>query len=92
MLLAQRGDVETAETLAREAVSIALRTERADTQTDALMSLGEVLRLSGRTAEAVPVFADALRRYEAKEVLPAAVRVRALLDELAPTVGEQALA
>ena len=92
MILAQRGDVETAETLAREAVSIALRTERADTQTDALMSLGEVLRLSGRTAEAVPVFADALRRYEAKEVLPAALRVRALLAELAPTVGEQALA
>ena len=44
MLLARQGDVEAGEALAREAVELALRTDRADTQTDALMSLAEVLR------------------------------------------------
>jgi hypothetical protein len=49
------------------------------------MDLAEVLRLAGRPAEAVPVVADALRRYEAKEVRPAAARARALLEEPAST-------
>jgi class 3 adenylate cyclase/tetratricopeptide (TPR) repeat protein len=82
MLLARQGDVEAGEALARDAVELALRTDRADTQTDALMSLAEVLRVSGRHAEAVPVVEDALRRYELKEVAPAASRARLLLDEL----------
>jgi hypothetical protein len=54
------------------------------------MDLVEVLRVGGRGDEAVPVVADALRRYERKEVLPAAARARALLEELAPSVAEQA--
>ena len=87
LLLAQKGDGK-AEALAREAVALALRTDRIDTQTAALMDLAEVLRVTGRAAEAVPVVEDALRRYERKEVLPAAARARALLDELAPSVAE----
>ncbi len=87
LLLAQKGD-RKAEALAREAVELALRTDRVDTQTAALMDLAEVLRVTGRGPEAVPVVADALRRYERKEVLPAAARARALLDELAPSVAE----
>ena len=82
MLLARSGDVDAAEALARTAVDVALGTDRADTQTDALMSLAEVLRVGGRPAEAVPVVEDALRRYEHKEVVPAANRARVLLDEL----------
>ena len=82
MVLARRGEADAAEELAREAVELALRTDRADTQTDALMSLAEVLRASGRHAEAAAVVEDALRRYESKEVVPAANRARALLDEL----------
>ena len=85
MLLARGGDVEAGEALAREAVDLALRTDRVDTQTDALMDLAEVLRPGRREAEAVPIVADALRRYEAKEVRPAAARARALLEELAPS-------
>jgi hypothetical protein len=65
MLLARRGDVESGETLARDGVEFALRTDRVDTQTDALMDLAEVLRVSGRGAEALPIVADALQRYEA---------------------------
>jgi tetratricopeptide (TPR) repeat protein len=89
MLLARGGDVDAGEALAREAVDLALRTDRVDTQTDALMDLAEVLRVSGRGAEAVPIVEDALRRYEAKEVHPAAARARALLDELAPTAAKE---
>ena len=88
MLLARRGDVEAGERLAREGVDLALRTDRVD-QTDALMDLAEVLRVGGGGAEAVPIVADALRLYELKEVLPAAARARALLQELAPSVVEQ---
>jgi hypothetical protein len=54
------------------------------------MDLAEVLRLAGRDADAVPVVADALRRYEAKEVIPAAARARALLEELAPGAAVEA--
>jgi tetratricopeptide (TPR) repeat protein len=89
MLLARRGDVEAGEALGNEAVDLALRTDRVDTQTDALMDLAEVLRVGGRGAEAVPIVEDALRRYEAKEVLPAAARARALLGELQHRVPEE---
>jgi tetratricopeptide (TPR) repeat protein len=87
MLLARRGNVESGETLAREAVDLALRTDRVDTQTDALMDLAEVLRVGGRRGQAAPVVADALRRYEAKEMRPAAARARALLGELAASAS-----
>ncbi len=85
MVLARRGLSDAAESLAREGLELALRTDRVDTQTDALLDLAEVLRMAGRTVDAVPLVTQALRRYEAKEVLPAAARARALLDELAPT-------
>jgi tetratricopeptide (TPR) repeat protein len=88
MLLARRGDVESGEALAREAVDLALRTDRVDTQTDALMDLAEVLGSGGREREAMPIVADALRRYELKEVYPAAARARALLEKLAPSAEE----
>ena len=52
------------------------------------MDLAEVLRVGGRGGEVVPVVADALRRYELKEVHPAAARARALLQELAPSAEE----
>ena len=48
MLLARGGDVEAGEALAREAVDLALETDRVDTQTEALMDLAEVLRVGGR--------------------------------------------
>jgi tetratricopeptide (TPR) repeat protein len=90
MLLARRGDFEAGEQFAREAVALALPTDRIDTQTDALMDLAEVLRAGGRGAEAFPIVADALRRYERKEMHPATARARALLDELAPSAAAKA--
>jgi class 3 adenylate cyclase/tetratricopeptide (TPR) repeat protein len=87
-LLVRSGDVAAGEALAREAVDLAVKTDRVDTQTDALMDLAEVLRATGRTVEAASVVEDALRRYELKEVHPAATRARALLDELALSADE----
>ena len=52
------------------------------------MSLAEVLRVGGRPAEAVPVVEDALRRYEHKQVVPAANRARVLLDELVTAAAD----
>ena len=66
LLLAQRGEVEAGEALAREAVELALRTDRVDTQTAALMDLAEVLLVAGREAEAIPVVIDALRALRAQ--------------------------
>jgi hypothetical protein len=91
MLHARAGDAERGEALARDAVDLALRTDRVDTQRDALMALAEVLRVGARGAEAVRIVADALRRYEAKEVRPAAARAWALLEELAPTAVKETL-
>jgi sugar/nucleoside kinase (ribokinase family) len=82
LLLARRGNIDAGEALARDGVELALRTDRVDTQTEALTDLAEVLQLAGREREAVPVVADAVRRWELKEVLPAAARARALVDEL----------
>jgi class 3 adenylate cyclase/tetratricopeptide (TPR) repeat protein len=87
LLLAQRGEADAAETLARAAVELALGTDRVDTQTEALMDLAEVLRLAGREDDAIPVVIDALKRYERKEVLPAVARARALLSELEATAA-----
>jgi hypothetical protein len=48
--------------------------------------------VSGRAAEAVPFVEDALRRYESKQVLPAAARARAMIEELGPTVAAASVA
>jgi ATP/maltotriose-dependent transcriptional regulator MalT len=57
-ILARRGEFADAERLAREAIEIGAPGEELDHEGDAYFDLAEVLRLSGRTAEA----ADALRR------------------------------
>ena len=81
MLLARRGQIEEGERLAREAVALALKTDRWDSQTDSLMDLAEVMRLAGRWDEAVAAVQDALERYEAKEVLSALRRTRRILEQ-----------
>jgi class 3 adenylate cyclase/tetratricopeptide (TPR) repeat protein len=82
MLLAQGGDVEEGEVLAKEAVGLALQTDRVDIQGDSLMDLAEVLRLAGRFDEAAAAVRDALGRYEEKEVLSVLPRTRRFLNEL----------
>ena len=77
---AHRGGYEEAERLAREAVAIGEQTDALCEQADALCDLAEVLRAAGTDGEAAGALAQALDRYERKQNLPMARRIRALLD------------
>jgi class 3 adenylate cyclase/tetratricopeptide (TPR) repeat protein len=78
-VLAARGDGGQAERLAREAVSLAERTDHLEEHADALMTLAEVLRRAGRAAEAEPALVEALRLCERKGSTVLAERARAAL-------------
>ena len=63
---AERGDAESAEALAREAVRLAEGTELLNTQGDALLDLATVLTAAGRREEALAAAEEAAQRYEQK--------------------------
>ena len=75
-VLARRGDMIPAEQLARAAVALADRTDWLEGQGDALADLGEVQRLAGRPREAAETLRAALARYERKDAVALADRVR----------------
>jgi tetratricopeptide (TPR) repeat protein len=75
---ARRGELAEAETLAREAVALAEKTDLLNTQGDTLADLGEVLALAGQHAEAASVLELAAERFERKGNLASLQRVRAL--------------
>ena len=81
-LAARRGEVERAEALAREAVSLAEQTDFVLFHADALLDLAEVLRLAGRPEEAAAAAEEAVRLYERKGAVVAAESAQALLAEL----------
>jgi tetratricopeptide (TPR) repeat protein len=80
-ILARRGELEEAESLAREAIEIIDRSDELSHQGDFRVGLAEVLRLAGRTDEAIPVLQEALERYEQKENRVSAETTRALIAE-----------
>jgi class 3 adenylate cyclase/tetratricopeptide (TPR) repeat protein len=86
-VLACRGEGEAAEQLGREAVALADTTEMINAQADAYADLGHVLVLGQRTKEAATVFEQALRRYEQKENLVMARRMRDRLSTLRAEAG-----
>jgi tetratricopeptide (TPR) repeat protein len=73
-----------AELLAREAVGYSLHSDGPLSQGDAFCILAEVLEAAGRRDEAVEAYREALTRYEQKEVIPLARRVRERLASLQP--------
>jgi tetratricopeptide (TPR) repeat protein len=81
-ILARRGEMNQAERLARDAVSIAERTDWLNLQGDAHMALADVLRLVGRLDEAGDAAQRALDRYERKGNIVAMDWARDLLREL----------
>ena len=81
-VLARRGQLDEAETLAREAVDLVGPTDFLHLHWLARMSLAEVLVLAGRAGEAQPVAAEALRLAEDKQHLVRAQRARELLEQL----------
>jgi predicted Zn-dependent protease len=81
-VLAARGELETGETLARDAVGLAAATDWLEFHAHARSALAEVLAKAGRYDEAASELHEAIRLYEQKESVLAAERVRVRLREL----------
>ena len=79
---AYRGEHAEAERLAREAVTIAERTDGLNYQGDAFCDLAEVLAAAGRTDEAAEALEQALDRYERKKNLAMVAQVQPKLEAL----------
>jgi class 3 adenylate cyclase/tetratricopeptide (TPR) repeat protein len=79
-VLATRGDLETAERLAREAVTIASRTDYLENRALACADLGFVLARAGRTDEARGALLESLELMERKGIAALAPRIRASLE------------
>ena len=77
--LSRRGDPETAESFAREAVSMSMQTDSLEMQADAKMDLGDVLQAVGRPDGCVPVVRDAIELYRRKGIVPKVARAEAAL-------------
>jgi tetratricopeptide (TPR) repeat protein len=83
LLLAQRGELEQAEALARKAIATAeTRTDNVWWQALTYEDLGTVLERAGRIDEAREEFERALALWEGKRCLPCAARVRERVDSL----------
>jgi tetratricopeptide (TPR) repeat protein len=81
-VLARRGELESPEKLAREAVALADSTDSFDARGTVRLALAEVLRLAGREREATAEAQESLRLYEEKGNVVSAGWARALLAEL----------
>jgi class 3 adenylate cyclase/tetratricopeptide (TPR) repeat protein len=80
--IARKGDLETADELAREAVTFAAESDFLNDHAEALVDHAEVLRLGGRRVEASSAVESAVALYEEKGNVVSAAKARALLDEL----------
>jgi class 3 adenylate cyclase/tetratricopeptide (TPR) repeat protein len=76
LVLSARGDHESAEKLAREAVTISGQTDNLELQGDGHCDLAEVLEAAGRREDAITAWQEALDRYKRKGIVPLARRVR----------------
>jgi tetratricopeptide (TPR) repeat protein len=81
-VLAQQGDFETAEELARVSVALAAESDFYPAHADALMDLAQILELRGEPKAAASSVEQAIRFYELKGNLPQAERARTLLTAL----------
>jgi hypothetical protein len=81
---ARRGDDADALALAHEALEALQESEFFWLVGDAQMTLAEVHRLAGRRAEAATAAADALERFEHKEIRRLAEQARQLLERSRP--------
>src|SRR6266511_1490368 len=81
-VLARRGRIDEALTLARGSVGIMRRTDALAKLGTALSALTDVLRLSGRTVDAIAVAREARSVYAAKGSTVSAHRIRAILAGL----------
>jgi class 3 adenylate cyclase/tetratricopeptide (TPR) repeat protein len=84
-LLARRGEHDEAERFARDAVALGEETDVLNAQGAAYADLGEVLSLAERPQEAAEALEHALARYERKENVVIAGRMRVRLAALRET-------
>jgi tetratricopeptide (TPR) repeat protein len=82
---ASRGEYTDAEALAREALTHVHQTDSPGVQADAYFDLAHVLEAAGRRDEAIAAWHEALERYERKQIVPLARRVRDRLSSLTET-------
>ncbi len=81
---ARRGELETAEKLAREAVELSEASDGLNRLAKVQRDVAEVAELAGRTAEAAAALSRALELYEQKGNLVGAAQVRRLQTDLLP--------
>ena len=86
-VLAHRGQLESAEALALEAVAFADDSDFLDSHADALMVLADVRAQAGRTKEAIADAGRALELYEQKGNVISAERSRSRLSDLEVTAS-----
>ena len=82
-VLAQRGELASAEDLALEAVAFAAESDFLDSHGDALVSLATVFRLSGAPQEAATALERAVELYDQKGNVVSAARARSQLEDVA---------
>ena len=87
-VLAEQGDFEQAERLAREAIELAGQTDFINLHARALEDLAEVLRLLGRPRESLAELEHATRLHEQKGNLVSAARTRAVHERLRETIPD----
>ena len=83
-ILARSGRHEEAEALAREAVELVARTDLLSNRGNALLDLGEVLRLAGQPAASHAAIRDGLELYEQKGDRVSTARARSKLEAGGP--------
>lgn len=81
-VLARRAEVREAEAVAREAVTLAERTDFLNHRAEALLDLSQVFEAARRSGEAATAASAALRLYELKGNVVAAATTRRRLGEL----------
>jgi ATP/maltotriose-dependent transcriptional regulator MalT len=86
-LLARRSELDEAERLAREAVELVAEAEFPSLQGHALTALADVLRLTGRPAEAAPLLTSALELHERKGNIVSAAEIRRMLEQVGALDG-----
>ena len=79
--LAGRGELESAEALARDAVRAVEQTDDLNRQGRVLVALAEIVRSAGREADAVSLLERALELFERKGNVVAADKLRGVLAE-----------
>ena len=78
--LANKGELEAAEKMAREALEVAAQPEDVLIRGYALLGLGEVLLAAGKAEEAKPVLDEALALFEGKGVVSLVAKIKGLQE------------